>query len=70
MPVWRKGRVREWDRQEGQTDSSGFLCFVQECHKAVIRVRLAMTMRQRDAGIVSDQINFGFLVAAGRDNVV
>ena len=54
--------MTEGDRREPQTDSSGPLFIVEECHEAVIHVQLLVTVEQLKAAVVGNEINFAFLI--------
>ncbi len=43
---------------------------VEQRHEAEVHVQLLVTMEQREAGIVGDEVDFDFLVASDHDNVL
>ena len=43
---------------------------VKQCHEAEVHVELLVTMEQSKAGIVSDEIDFYFLVAPDHDDIL
>jgi hypothetical protein len=57
--------VPERKRQEARADPSGLLVMVGECHKAVVHAPLLMTGAEPEARAISNQINFGCLIAPG-----
>ena len=47
----------------GSTFCADFLHIVEERHESEVHVQLLVAVEQRQAGVIRDKINFGFLVA-------
>ncbi len=52
-------------RNKGQGD----LAVVEESHEAKVHVKLLVAMEESEAGVVGDEIDFGFLVATEHDDI-
>jgi hypothetical protein len=43
---------------------------VEQCHEPEIHMKLLVTVKQRQAGIVGNEVDVGFLIAAKHDDVL